>query len=176
MRYHPRSSRNRMAAHIRGLASRSSIEPLRSFPRSILNFSKSTDWAMLRREREVTESAFRVRLLSANSAIWSCISGGISSSEIATIFWIVSGRGCPTGFTFHTLGMERTSIQTRHHNSLFPCNAPAKSMSASSIEVESAIQWALARLSGHRNGIHQYTNRQSISTMSRWIVGIISEM
>jgi len=91
----PRSARKRMAAHIRGLASRSSTEPLRprSVLRSIRRVSKSMDWAILRREREVRESAFSVWRESANSAIWRCISGGISSNPIAAILWIVTGCG-----------------------------------------------------------------------------------
>jgi len=76
------NQRNRMAAHIRRLASRSSIEPLKSFPGSIQSISKSTNCAMLRKEREVTESA---SLVSVNSAIWSCISRGALSKPMDTI-------------------------------------------------------------------------------------------
>jgi len=41
----------------------------------------------------MTESAFSVWRVSTNSAIWSCISGGISSKPIATILWVVTDCG-----------------------------------------------------------------------------------
>jgi hypothetical protein len=79
------TSRTRMAAQICWLESKSSIEPLSSLDRSIRNLLKSGDWAMLRRGRDRSESAFSVWLVSADSAIWSCISGGMSSKPMDTM-------------------------------------------------------------------------------------------
>ena len=79
----------------RGLTSRSSIEPLSSYPKSIRGFSKSTIRVMLRGEPEVVDSAFSAWSDSANLAIWSCIPEGYQARNFMdTIWWVVAGCGC----------------------------------------------------------------------------------
>ena len=87
--------KNTNSGAYRGLTSRSSIEPLSSYPKFIRGFSKSTIRVMLRREPEVVDSAFSAWSDSANPAIWSCIPKGYQASNLMdTICWVVVGCGC----------------------------------------------------------------------------------
>src|SRR5258706_706986 len=84
-------------AHSRGLASRPPNKPLDAVDRFIKSDLKSTDWAMRQRRRQVIESAFIACFDCANSAIWSCISGGISGKLITTILQVESKLGGDCG-------------------------------------------------------------------------------
>lgn len=64
------------------------------FIKSVL---KSIDWAARQRRRLVIESAYITCFDCANSAIWSCISGGISGKLMATILRVESKVNCGGG-------------------------------------------------------------------------------